>query len=390
MQDKRIARLTRDAFLNEPLFEGFTDIRKNPVISLRTILTSLFLMPFFGSTSLLSNDRETRTERYKGLFGCQRKMVASDSTFARILSWLKPKEAEEFLLSFLPTFEAHDLLRKSLSPGGQPRRLGILDGSYMGGHWLVPLCLAGSISYPAAIRRYEKQGDELEVARKLMEEAPSLLGALRPELWLVDVLYFNVKTIRIARGQGSHILFKFKDADLREVTKDAQNLFEHFGGDEEKSGWDNERQCQWKLRKTLDSFAGYPVQVVELTEFYPKRKKREQHVRCWIVTTDLELPLEEVREAAHQRWQIENRVFKRISHLSGTKRFHFKDHRQFFNLLHLFFAAVAVLDCIIALLKAHKRLLAALRAGIKPTWRNLFSRIQEVLYELPCAFARLI
>jgi len=389
MQDKRIARLVRDAFLNETLFEGFTDIRKKPVISLRTILTSLFLMPFFGLASLLSNDRETRTERYKGLFGCLRKMVASDSTFARILKWLRRKEAEGFLLSFLATFEAHDMLRKCLSPGGRPRRLGILDGSHMGGHWLVALCLAGVISYPAVIRRCLKHGDELGVARKLMGEAPTILGDLRPELWLLDALYFNEKTIRIAREQQTHVLFKFKEAEYRVVTMDAQNLFEHFGGDEEKSGWDIERQCQWKVRKTVDSFAGYAVQVVELTEFYPKRKK-DRNVRCWIVTTDLDLPLEELREAAHQRWQIENRVFKRISHLSGTKRFYFKDHRQFFNLLHLFLAAVAALDCIIALLKAHKRLFAALRAGIKGTWRNVFSRIREVLYELPCAFGRLM
>ena len=387
MDKKRIARLAREGFLDKPLFEGFTDIRKKPQIRLRTILTSLFLMPFFALASLLSNDRETRTERYKGLFGCQRKMVASDSTFARILSWLKLKEAEAFLLSFLPKFEHHDLLRKSLSPGGKPRRLGILDGSHMGGHWLVTLCLAGAISYPVVVRRCRKHGDELEVARKLMKEAPAILGEQRPQLWLTDMLYFNKETIRIARGQEAHILFKFKKAELREVTQDAQNLFEHFGGDEEKSGWDNERQCSWKVRKTLDSFAGYPVQVVELAEFYPKRKK-DRNVCCWIVTTDLDLSLEEVREAAHQRWQIENRVFKRISHLSGTKRFYFKDHRQFFNLLHLFFAAVAVLDCIIALLKAHKRLLAALRAGIKATWRNVFSRIREVLYELPCAFGR--
>ena len=40
MQSKRIARLVRESFLNEPLFEGFTDIRKKPVIPLRTILMS--------------------------------------------------------------------------------------------------------------------------------------------------------------------------------------------------------------------------------------------------------------------------------------------------------------------------------------------------------------
>jgi len=386
MQNKRIARLARDAFLNEPLFEGFTDIRKNPSIRLQTILMSLFLMPFFGLSSLLSNDREARTERYKGLFGCRRKMVGSDSTFARVLKWLRPQEAQRFLLSFLPRFEQHDLLRKSLSLKGPPRRLGILDGSYMGGHWLVTLCLPGVIAYPAMVRRCESRGREQGVARQMMRASRRILGKLRPELWLLDALYFNKNTIKIARGQKAHVLFKFKEAEFREVTKDAQNLFQHFGGDEEQKGWDHERQCRWKVRKTIEVFAGYPVQVIQLKEFYPKRK-RERNLSCWIVTTDLELSLEEVREAAHQRWQIENNVFKRISHLSGTKRFYFKDHRQFFNLLHLFFAAVAVLDCIIALLRAHKRLFAALRAGIKDTWRNVFSRIREVLYELPCAFA---
>jgi hypothetical protein len=385
MHDKRIARLARDAFLNEPLFQGFTDIRKNPSIRLQTILMSLFLMPFFGIASLLSNDRETRTQRYKGLFGCERKMVASDSTFARVLKWLRPQEAQRFLLSFLPKFERHDLLRICLSPTGRPRRLGILDGSYMGGHWLVTLCLPGVIAYPVIVRRCESQGQEQRVARQIMRGVVRILGKLRPELWLLDALYFNRNTIKIARGQKAHVLFKFKKADFREVTKDAQQLFQHFGGDEEQTGWDPQRQCRWKVRKTLDSFAGYPVQVVELKEYYPKRK-RERNVSCWIVTTDLELPLEEVREAAHRRWQIENNVFKRISHLAGTKRFYFKDHRQFFNLLHLFFAAVAVLDCIIALLRAHKYLFAALRAGIKDTWRNVFSRVREALYGLPCAF----
>ena len=43
MASKRIARLARDAFLNKPLFRGFTDIRKNPSIKLQTILMSLFL-----------------------------------------------------------------------------------------------------------------------------------------------------------------------------------------------------------------------------------------------------------------------------------------------------------------------------------------------------------
>jgi IS4 transposase len=166
-------------------------------------------------------------------------------------------------------------------------------------------------------------------------------------------------------------------------------LFHYFGGDEELRGWDTQRGCRWRVRKTLDHYAGYPLQVVELTETYPKRK-RDRTVISWIVTTDLELPLEEVREAAHQRWRIENGIFKRISHLAGTETFYFKDHRQFFNLLRLFFAAMAVLDCIMWMLRAHTLLFAALRLGIKDTWLNVFSRLQEVLGRLPCAFAALV
>jgi hypothetical protein len=389
MQNKRIARIIRTAFLTEPLVEGFTDIRTRPSIGLRAILTSLWTMPLFGTRSLLSNDCLARTERYKGLFACRRKMVASDTTCARVLKWLKPQEGKRFLMGLLPRFQRRDLLRQRLSPKGKLRRLGILDGSYMGGHWLVTLCLAGRIDYPVLVERCRGKGDEQAVARAMMRAVPRLLGQSRPELWLLDALYFNVTTIAIARGQRAHVLFKFKDADYRAVTADAQNLFQHFGGDEELEGWDSQRECRWRLRKTLERFAGYPVQVVELTEFYPKRQ-RDRTLISWIVTTDVDLPLEELREAAHQRWQIENNVFKRVSHLAGTKHFYFKDHRQFFNLLRLFYAAVATLDSIMAMLAAHPRLLAALRGGIKPTWRNVFSQVTELLYALPGAFVSLM
>jgi len=55
-------------------------------------------------------------------------------------------------------------------------------------------------------------------------------------------------------------------------------------------------------------FASYPIQIGHLLEDYPKRKKN-QHLECWIVTTDLTLLPEEIREAAHLRWHIENNGF---------------------------------------------------------------------------------
>ena len=65
---------------------------------------SLFAMLLFGMRSLLSNDREARTSRYKKPFGSRRKMVASDSTFARVLRRLYPDEVKQFLLGFLASW----------------------------------------------------------------------------------------------------------------------------------------------------------------------------------------------------------------------------------------------------------------------------------------------
>ncbi len=105
MQDRNFAVLLKEKLKIFSLIELFPDIRKNPEIPLRDIILSLFLMPFFGLTSLLSLDREARKKQFKKLFGSKRKMVVSDSTLKRVLSWLSRKTAIFFLLEFLKVFE---------------------------------------------------------------------------------------------------------------------------------------------------------------------------------------------------------------------------------------------------------------------------------------------
>jgi hypothetical protein len=92
-----------------------------------------------------------------------------------------------------------------------------------------------------------------------------------------------------------------------------------------------------EYEKTSGEFAGYPVQIAHLVEDYPKSTKNP-HRESWIVTTDLSLSCRSLWEAAHLRRHIENHVYKRISHLAGTKRFYFKDPRPFFTTFTLFCA----------------------------------------------------
>jgi hypothetical protein len=95
----------------------------------------------------------------------------------------------------------------------------------------------------------------------------------------------------------------------------------------------------------------------------------------------MDLQPAEIREAAHLRWHVENNVFKRLSKQSGTKRFHFKDPQRFYALLHLFCAAMALFDMLIAILQRAEESFKRILDGIKVTWNNVFSRLAETFSE---------
>ncbi len=379
--NRRFAFLLKEKLKIFTLIELFPDIRKNPEILLKDIILSAFLMPFFGLTSLLSLDRESRTNRFKKLFGSTRKMVASDSTMERVLSWLSRRVAIVFLLGLLKVFEKEDLSRRKLAEQGPYRRIGIVDGSFMGSHYLVTLNLSGKTDYPLLVQECEKRGKELPTASLLLKDAKKLLAGSFPDLLLFDSLYFNKPHFDLVRKQlATHLLIKSSDPSFREVLQDADFFFQNKDMVDvpivEAKGFDSQRSCSWRIEITSGEFAGYPIQIGHLREYYPKRIKNK-HPEAWIVTTDLSLCSEELREAAHLRWHVENNVFKRISHLSGTKRFYFKDSAPFFNLLRIFFAALAAYDILLYILQRNEDEFKELLADIKPTWRNIFSQIAE-------------
>jgi len=294
----------------------------------------------------------------------------------RILGWLNPVQIRSLPLSLTSKFQSQKLLSRRLAPGTAARTLGILDGTYMGGHWLSALCLVGKINFPALFWPLRNQGQELATAVPAIKEAKARLGSAFPHLWILDALYFTQNVFHQITDAGSHLLIKLKDAEYRAITRDAANLFQHFGGDEVQNGFDDQRLCSWSTIQTTDSFAGIPVQILYINELYHKRTNNK-NVCCWCVTTDLTLSAAEIREAAHLRWQIENNLFKRLNHLAGTKRFYFKDPRAFFNMLHLFSAAVACLDALTTILISHRRVFKALMAGRKFTQLNFLSTLAE-------------
>jgi hypothetical protein len=365
--------------------EQITDIRKNPEISLHNIIMSILLMPFYNIKSLLALDCLARKKHFKRLFNCERKMVASDSTLDRALNWLYTTEIIDFQEALIPVYKAERLQRKQFDKNSGYKSAGIIDGSCMSNHYLSAFVLSGKTEYPLLIEDCEKRGKELPVSEVLLDKAKKILGKDFPQLILVDALYFNVNSFRRVREKNSHILIKCKEPEFREVLKDAQFVFnakdEVVDNIVMANGFDSQRMCSWKIKITSEEFAGYPIKIAHLIEDYLLEKEDKSHIECWIVTTDLSLTPNEIREIAHLRWHIENNVFKRLSHLVGTKTFYFRDPKPFYNLLRLLCLALAIYDILIYSLQSSPKFFKKIRNGIKPTWKNIFSQLDELLYD---------
>jgi hypothetical protein len=355
----------------------------------------VFCMPFFGQTSMLSADRDARKKRLRALFEAEHrrdhvKMVASDSTLQRMLRWLSPHTTRRMVFEIARRLDAMGLLSARLCDSSPRRHLGIVDGSMLGKFHAVCVTLLGSVRVPLLIEPAGRSGKELPVAKRLVKRTAAIMGSHAPQLWLVDGLYFNEGFFSLIRNDlQAHLLIKCKNPEFRDVLKDARALFNNASVAVEPiataKGFDPHRWCSWTVQKTSGEFAGFPVLLVRLEEHYPKRS-HNRTVVTWIVTTDLSLSCSEIREAAHLRWHIENNVFKRMSHLCGTKRFWFKDQRPYFTMVRLFAAAVAAFDAFICIVCADARRYNRIMLGAKFTWKNFFSQLGEQLP--PHAIAR--
>ena len=397
--ESELALFFRDTLKVARIFDSFHDIRTHPRIHLKDILISVFLMPYWGLTALLRLDFHLRTPQMLRLFRCptNKRVVVSDTTIARVLSWLNPQDSRQTLLAALSPLNKKGLLQRRLAPQGPSRRLGVLDGSQMGKHYLVAALLCGQLNYPVLTEPCKGRGHELKTTQHFLPILHQLLGSSAPQLWLLDALYFNQPIFRTARDQLQHLLIKYSpqqdevDTKLfRDVLEDARALFAAPSAAiepvEEKHGFDSKRWCSWSMKKTSAEFAGYPVNIFFLVEDYPKRKENA-HPETWIVTTDLCLDFEEAREAAHLRWQIENNEFKRLSHHTGTKTLYFKDPRPFFTMLRLFCLALAVFDAFFYILQRNQAASKALMQGCKFTWKSAFSQMG---WHYPDAFEYLV
>lgn len=357
----------------------FSDIRVTPLIPLKNIVMAFCYTVFLGYKSILGFDGAGRTKAVRRLFGPRLddwEMVCSDSTMQRVARWLSESESRDFLQSFIGLAKEAGHDRVVLAPGAAPRRLGVADGSYMGGHYVCVLAIVGAgMTYPWEIRSCPGRGHELSTAKSIIRSLPDDQFKRPCDLLLYDFLAFNAPFIKEARQKGLHVLIKGSSPEFRDVLKGALATFESGQPDffDTHAGFDEKRLSAWTMQETNDTFADVPVRVIRITERPAKGQKKES----WILTTDFTLTPIEIREASYLRWSIENDVFKKLSAQAGTKRFHAKDSHAFLIMLMLFCAALVAFQLALTILFAWDSHFKTFWGGVKRTYRNLLVRLPE-------------
>ena len=269
-------------------------------------------------------DLFARTEGAKKWLGSKRSMVASDATFGRVLPLMNRSQLRTILR------EAYRLLRKqghgTLSlPSGRKLRAAAVDGTCWGGRYASAVEILGK---PPVVIDFEPapgQGHELATSETLLRRAVESFGKGFVDIVLGDGLYITQGMLRLCRNDlGTHLLVKTQELDGLNILKDAEALFgagREFGSDvEHRSGIDlvrNLRYEVWAARGFRHEGFEEELKVARVvTEPLKGEAKRETF---WIITTDLNLSAEDMRELAHLRWWIENQGFRALNEAMNSK-----------------------------------------------------------------------
>ena len=171
--------------------QAIGDPRKNPEIPLSTVLGTVALMPLFNIRSILAADREARAPELKHYLHSKRTMSCSDTTIMRVLEGISLEECGTFLKQTARILNRAGMFHSPILENGRSRRIGILDGTVMSGHYLLVLDLHGKIDMPVEITNTGGRGYELSTAINSMKWLRQRLGILMPDLLMGDALYFT-------------------------------------------------------------------------------------------------------------------------------------------------------------------------------------------------------
>lgn len=380
-------KLLEKHFPIEQWKQNMRDSRQRPQISPGTIAQAIIEMVPRGQKSLLEVDYDARLPEIRAWHGSQREMVVSDSTAFRALAGFDVGAVHDILWEMAGHMSDSRMLRTEL-PSGRIARIGAVDGSQWGDFTASVLTLVGArTDLVAGYRMSKNRGHELAASRKVLKEAANRLGKGFVDLITADGLYMTEKDFSWCLDEiGCHLLVKTDEQTLS-VVKDARGLF--FGDKEiadclEKArGFDEERMVEYIITAASGfEWQGILLKAAHVKEkFLHPKKGHPEEVEFWVFTTDESLSAEDMREAGHIRWHIENRTFRQLNHLVGSKRRVSRDVHVKEALLGLWFIGLNLFGIFLRWIRMGS--LGSSFKSVKKTWKwfcKMFNRATLVAY----------
>lgn len=271
-------------------------------------------------------DLFARQEGARKWVGSLRRMVGSDATFWRVLPRLAPSQfREEIRQSYLTLRRGgHGSLAL---PSGRRIRAGALDGSCLGGRYATAFELLGAHAAVIDLEPAEGKGKELVAAEAVLRRVVTTYGSSIVDLVMGDGLYITQRMLRLCREElGTHLLVKTTELDSLNILKDAEALFQapkEIGREvESRAGMDLVRKLRYEIWAARgfhhEGFSG-ELKVARVRIEHLKGKYRGQIETFWVITTDVSLSAEDLRELAHLRWSIENHGFRAMNDQMNSK-----------------------------------------------------------------------
>ena len=315
------------------------DGRKSPQIAPSVIFLSLILMVLLKKRSLLKLDQFMRTDAARRFLGRDSsKLVAvSDSTIARSLSTYSLIPLGRYLKSVY--IRASGNGKCKIDVCGRKLKAACVDGSQFGGFYGCVLQSLGEANLLLDIERTTGKGKELPTTRNMLERVFHDYGDGFVELFLMDALYKDKKTINLIYSHKSHVLVKTEETRLS-IIKDADGLFTHWGDDpgvEHMKGFDGDRMCEyvlWSCGSFHHTGVDKTMKVTHVKEHYIKE---DRHEDFWVLCTDESLSGLQMRELGHIRWRIENNGFKALDEQTNCDHVYTHDAHTFLALMLMLF-----------------------------------------------------
>lgn len=329
-------------------FNNFSDNRIQPQIPASDIAKSIIHMPALQLQSMLQLDQMGRQTVFKNLIGSKRSMVASDTTFERVLPQLDMQPINETIRTVYNQVVSKGLSKFHFS-SGKKLVLAAIDGSGFSPFYASVVTLVGQGTFPLDSHVSDTKGKELICSRATMSRLTNLLGHSWCDILLADGLYPTEEDFKSAKElYGCDLLVKTSEETLT-VIQDAKAIFASNNPDVKiATGIDSKHNISY-VSKSISGLSwqilNYTLTVAMVTETKLNPKPNENPTEIFfVITTKTDLSPNDLREAAHARWFIENNVFKRLNYFILSKRVHTKNLPTIIRLLALWLIGLALLQ----------------------------------------------